>query len=98
MRNDIALRTVVIQRGNSYEFYMWNEEMTDTEKYLTIHVLTGAKREEQGTINNRFVIHRTETVVYAAQLEVASGAFGLSREGLINNFHLIVQDWNAGLT
>ena len=98
LRNDLAPRTVVIQRGNSYEFYLWNEELTDVQKFLTIHVLTGTKREEQGTINNRFVIHRTETVVYAAQLEVASGAFGLSREGLINNFHLIVQDWNTGVT
>ena len=69
---------------------------SEAEKLLTIHVLTGAKREEQGTINNRFVIHRTESVVYAAELEVASGAYGMSREGLINNFHMIVQDWNTG--
>ena len=98
LRNDIAPNTVVIQRGNSYEFYVWNEQQTDAYKILTLHVLTGANREEQATINNRFVIHRTESVVYAAQLEVASGAYGMSAEGLINNFHLIVQDWNSGLT
>lgn len=98
LRNDFAPKTVVVQRGNSYEFYFWNDDQSDVDKFLTIHVLTGPKREEQGTINNRFVIHRTETVVYAAQLEVASGAYGLSREGLIHNFHLIVRDWNTGET
>ena len=98
LRNDLAPRTAMIQRGNSYELYLWNEDGTDVQKLLTIHVLTGAKREEQGTINNRFVIHRTETVVYAAELEVASGAYGMSRDGLINNFHIIVKDWNTGET
>lgn len=98
LRNDLAPNTAVIQRGNSYELYLWNEDQSEAEKLLTIHVLTGAKREEQGTINNRFVIHRTETVVYAAELEVASGAYGMSRDGLISNFHIIVQDWNTGET
>jgi hypothetical protein len=98
LRNDLAPNTAVIQRGNSYELYLWNEDQSEAEKLLTIHVLTGAKREEQGTINNRFVIHRTETVVYAAELEVASGAYGMSRDGLISNFHMIVQDWNTGET
>lgn len=98
LRNDLAPRMAVIQRGNSYELYLWNEEHTDAEKLLTIHVLTGAKREEQGTINNRFVVYRTETVVYAAELEVASGAYGMSRDGLISNFHIIVQDWKTGET
>lgn len=98
LRNDLAPRTAVIQRGNSFELYLWNEDFSGAEKLLTIHVLTGAKREEQGTINNRFVIHRTETVVYAAELEVASGAYGMSRDGLIDNFHMIVHDWNTGET
>lgn len=98
LRNDLAPRTAVIQRGNSFELYLWNEDFSGAEKLLTIHVLTGAKREEQGSINNRFVIHRTETVVYAAELEVASGAYGMSRDGLIDNFHMIVHDWNTGET
>ena len=86
----------VVQRGNSYELYLWDESFSEAQKLLTIHVLTGIRREEQATINNRFVIHRTETVVYAAELEVASGAYGMSRDGLIENFHIIVQDWNTG--
>jgi len=42
LRNDLAPRTAVVQRGNSYELYLWNEDQSDSEKLLTIHVLTGA--------------------------------------------------------
>ena len=98
LRNDIAPQMAVVQRGNSYELYLWDGEFSNAQKLLTIHVLTGSKREEQATINNRFVLHRTETVVYAAELEVASGAYGMSRDGLIKSFHIIVQDWNTGET
>ncbi|MBE6976111.1 MAG: hypothetical protein E7439_02800 [Ruminococcaceae bacterium] len=98
LRNDLALRTAFVQKGSSYEMYLWDEDFTASQKLLTIHVLTGSKREEQATEQNRFVVLRTDTVVYAAELEVASATYGMSREGLINNFHLIVQDWNNGET
>lgn len=94
----IAPRIAAVQRGSSYEFYLWDENFETSEKLMTIHALTGSKREEQAIINNRFVLNRTDSVVYAAELEVASGAYGMSREGLIKNFHLIVQDWNTGET
>ena len=94
----IAPRIAAVQRGSSYEFYLWDENFEASEKLMTIHALTGSKREEQAIINNRFVLNRTDSVVYAAELEVASGAYGMSREGLIKSFHLIVQDWNTGET
>ncbi len=94
----IASRIAAVQRGNSYEFYLWDEAFTASQKLMTIHVLTGSKREEQAVLNNRFVLYRTEAVVYSAELEVASGSYGMSREGLINSFHLIVRDWNTGET
>jgi hypothetical protein len=94
----IAPRIAAVQRGSSYEFYLWDENFETSEKLMTIHALTGSKREEQAIINNRFVLNRTDSVVYAAELEVASGAYGMSREGLIKSFHLIVQDWNTGET
>lgn len=96
--SSIASRIAAVQRGSSYEFYLWDEEFLTSQKLMTIHVLTGNKREEQAVVNNRFVLLRTDSVVYAAELEVASGAYGMSRDGLINSFHLIVQDWNTGET
>lgn len=94
----IAPRIAAVQRGSSYEFYLWDETFETSQKLMTIHALTGSKREEQAVLNNRFVLLRTDSVVYAAELEVVSGAYGMSREGLINSFHLIVQDWNTGET
>ena len=47
---------------------------------------------------DRFVLHRTESTVYAANLEVASASYGISKDGLINSFRMILQDWNTGET
>ena len=65
---------------------------------MTIYVLTGQKREEQAQINNRFVIYRTESTVYAADIEVISATYGISKETLISSFQLILQDWKTGET
>ena len=98
LRGDYASRVAVIQRGNSYEFYIWDELFQTSEKVITIHALTGQKREEQAVVNNRFVLYRTESTVYAAELTVSAGGFGMSKDGLIASFHPIVADWNTGET
>lgn len=96
--SDIAAMLQVVQMGNSYDFYIQSDSGQEAEKIMTIYALTGQKREEQALLNNRFVLFRTESTVYAAHLEVASGAYGMSKEGLIASFHLIVQDWKTGET
>ena len=63
-----------------------------------ISTMSGQKREEQAIRDNRFVLYRTDTTVYAANLEVASAAYGMSKESLIQSFHLILQDWKTGET
>lgn len=92
----LAPRITVNQMGNTYEFSLWNESLTETEKILTIYVLTGQKREEQAVSDNRFVIYKTDTTIYAGNLEVASAAYGISKENLIQSFNLILQDWKTG--
>lgn len=94
----LAPRFTVQQLGNTYEFLLWNEAFTQSEKIFSIHILTGQKREEQAAIDNRFVLHRGETTIYAARLEVAADALGITREKLIDSFHLILKDWNTGET
>ena len=86
----------VTQKGNSYEFSLWNSSFTETETLFTIYVLTGQKREEQAVTDNRFAIYKTDTTIYAGNLEVASAAYGISKESLIQSFQLIVQDWKTG--
>lgn len=92
----IAKRITVSQMGNSYEFSLWNSSLTETEKLFTIYVLTGQKREEQAVTDNRFVVFKTDTTIYAGNLEVASAAYGISKESLIESFQLILQDWKTG--
>lgn len=96
--SNIASRFSVIQLGNSYEFYVWDKQFNASEKLMTVYVLTGQKREEQAVTDNRFVIYRSDTTVYAANLEVASAAYGMSRDSLIQSFRLILQDWKTGET
>lgn len=98
LSSDLAPRMSVIQQGNSYEFSIWDEDFNQSEKLMSVFVLTGQKRDEQASIDNRFVLYRTESTVYAANLEVASAAYGISKDGLINSFRLILQDWNTGET
>ena len=93
----IAHQLTVTQRGNSYEFGIWDEDLQQSQKLMTLHVLTGQRREEQAVEDNRFAVYRNESTVYAVKLEVASAAYGMTQENLINSFHLIVDNWNAGL-
>jgi hypothetical protein len=94
----IAEYITVSQEGNSYVFSVWNKDHTALEKLMTVYVLTGPKREELATTGNRFILRRTDTTVYAATLEVVSAEFGMSQQSLINDFHLIRQEWNNGIT
>ena len=94
----LAPRFTVQQLGNTYEFFLWNEEFSQSEKILSVHVLTGQKREEQAAIDNRFILYRGDTTIYAARLEVAADKLGITREKLIGCFHLILKDWNNGET
>lgn len=92
----LTTRITVKPKGNSYEFSLWDESLAQTDKLFTIYVLTGQKREEQAVTDNRFVIYKTDTTIYAGNLEVASAAYGITKERLIQSFHLILQDWKTG--
>ncbi len=96
LNSDIAPRFTVSQMGSSYEFSLWDKEYQSAEKLMTVFVLTGHKREEQAVMDNRFVIYRNDTTIYAANLEVASAAYGMSKDSLTQSFHLILQDWMTG--
>lgn len=95
---ELAEFYTVEQKGSSYEFSLWNKDYTGAEKLLTIYVLTGQKREEQAVADNRFVLYRTETAIYAASLEVDSANYGMTQESLVECFSLIHQDWKTGET
>ncbi len=93
-----APRVAVINVGHQYEFYLWDPEYKTTQKFLTVYVFTGQNREEQGLAHGRFVLHRTESVVYAALLDDTAQEQGMTQENVVYSFRLIQQDWKTGET
>lgn len=95
---DWASRISVEQAGSEYVFWLWDETGSYCQKMFTVFVLTGSSREDEGVKDNRFVLLRSESTVYAAHLEVESGALEMTMDDLINGFRLIRQAWNTGET
>lgn len=95
---DWASRVAVVQRGNTYEFYVWDEAFAESQKLFTVYTFSASDREEQGLKNNRFVLYRTDELLYAADLDVSSAGYGITQDTLIRSFHLIHQDWKTGET
>lgn len=93
-----ADRLTVRGQGNYYELFLWDEEFSAAEKVMTIFVLSGQNREEQGAMDDRFILHSAETVTYAASLEREAAEYGITQERVKAGFHLIQQDWKTGET
>ena len=93
-----AQRLAVMQLGNSFEFYVWNESFSSCRKIMTIHAITGEDRDELANQTNRFVLYKGDQVTFAADLEVASATYSITQDTLIKSFHLIHQDWKNGET
>ena len=91
-------RLVVLNIGYQTEFYLWDEAYQTTQKLLTIYTFTGQSREEQGLTKDRFILHKTDSVVYAALLEDVAADYGLTRENVVYSFRMIQQDWKTGET
>lgn len=91
-----AQRICVVQRGSACQFFLWDSSFTKAESVFTVYTLTGQNREAQALEDNRFVLHREETAIYAAHLDVASGNLPMSREKLTESFNMIRLDWKTG--
>ena len=95
---ELSYRLSVINLGNSYAFHIWNDGYTASERIMTVYAFTGQGREELGLTDNRFVLHKTESVVYAARLEEAAADYGLTQENVVYSFRFIQYDWKTGET
>jgi len=94
----LASRLTVRSQGNYYELFLWNEDFSEAKKVLSIFVLTGQNREEQGESEQRFILLSTDTVTYAASLEAAAAEYGITQSRITEAFQLIQQDWKTGET
>lgn len=93
---DWASRITVVQEGIAYQFYLWNDRQTKADLIFTVNAFSGQDREKLAIEQNRFVLYKSESTVYAGHLEVASGAVSITQESIISGFHLIRQDWKTG--
>ena len=93
-----AERVSVIQASGTYWFYVWDSLFENAELVFSVHVLSGSDREEAAEADNRFVLHRSEGVIYAARLESGAADYLITKEDLVPCFHLIHQAWKTGET
>lgn len=98
LNNLWASRVFVLQQGNQCDFYLWDEEGAAYTKLMSIYTLTGMNRHEQGSSDGKFILYKSETVVYAATVDQEALSYGVSEETLPGAFWLIHQDWNTGET
>lgn len=98
LEGDWASRIYVAQSEGTYIFYLWDYEFKTIEKLMTIYAFTGQNREEQAVSEDRFLLYRSDTVVYAAELEISAANYEVAREKLTESFHLIHQEWKTGET
>lgn len=93
-----AERVSVIQTGNTFWFHVWDVDFETFVPVFSVHILSGADREEVAESDNRFVLLRAEGVVYAARLESGAADYQITQEDLTPCFHLIHQAWKTGET
>ena len=79
-----------------FAFCMWDRNFEQLSRLWTVHVLTGEDRSSVAAEEGRFVLLKTDSVVYAAYLEEAGRKAGITQEHLNNSFFLIQSDWKTG--
>lgn len=94
--SSLATRISVQPAGNAFEFYLWDEDGKAAVRIFTIYAFTAQNREALSTAEGRFALLKTESVIYAAQLDEAAESKGIDRDTVMNSFRLIQQDWKTG--
>ena len=93
-----AHRVLVTQEGSTYTFSMWDPDFTEAEKIFTVYTLSGAEREQEALKADRFIVHRTDSIIYCASLEEAAAEYGVTQESMADYFRFIQRDWKTGET
>ena len=93
-----APRISVIRNADVCTFYVWDADFEKAEKLMTVYAFTGSDREMKAVEENRFIVYKSDSVVYAVKLDVAALSYGVTEENLEGRFHLIHLDWKSGET
>lgn len=95
---ELAPRFVVLSQNQQNEIYLWDEKYSSIKRLMTVYTFTGQNREELGVSEDRFILHKTDSVVYAAKLEKLAEKHSITQESAVYSFRLIHQDWKTGET
>jgi len=74
-------------------FSLYTDEDSEPIPFLRIYRFTGSNRQSRATVNNRFKLLETATVIYAAEFFESSWNCGLNPDSLKAAFHLILEEW-----
>ena len=82
--------------GGTYSFGLWDRKTGNITPMWLVDVLTGDDRSALAAEEGRFVLMKTDTVVYAARLEMGGRELGVTQEMLTGAFRLIRSSWYTG--
>ncbi len=94
--NYISRLFVLTEDLGKFSFCLWDKNYETMQKVWTVYVLTGDERSNQAVEEGRFVLLKTDTVVYAGHLEPVAADLGITPDKLTNSFFLIQSDWKTG--
>ena len=94
---DVANRFCVSrEESGCYSFGLWDEGGLNLTELWKVYVFTGDDRSEQAVAEGRFLLMKTDTVAYAASLELGGREQGFTQNRLIQAFRLIQSSWYTG--
>ena len=91
-------RISVIQKDNSFVFYLWDEAFQTNEVLMTVYARSGPDRESVAASEGYYVLYETEGIIYTVKPEDLAMELGLIPELLAESFHPIQWDWKNGET
>lgn len=91
-----AAQTSVVQNGNAYDFCWSNPATGELRHMFSVYALSGQDREQLAAQDERIVLYRSESTVYAASLTDAATALAITPDDLVSGFQLIRLDWKSG--
>ncbi len=95
--DDTAERIAIVQtEPGCFEFSLRDVSGTGLTKLWTVYVLTGDNRSALAAKDNRFVLLKTDSIVYAAELTPEAIKIELTEKELSEAFHLIQHEWKTG--
>lgn len=97
LNEEWASRLTMLQQDNSYEFYLWNQRFTQTQKIFTITAASGQNRTEPES-DGWFRVYATDAVTYWCKIEEGASLYGITQQLITSRFHLIQRDWKTGET